>query len=330
MTLIEKSYIELPPHIRNSQYCENLKELTSAEDENLFINVDESFYPETLEIQVSSDIQRIVDADAYFGFRFEDRVKILRNINVFWMTTTEPITRPNRKTSFFAAQVHTLLSESATHIIMSCMKQNYSELLEMAIQDEFPRMPYFSPAFSDMSFAVQNLSIDCFKIGMKYGFEINMHCVVEIAKKGNRELLELMVSTDFPTTPKACEDADSVETIEFLIEHGFPMSPGAITVAASTGNFKKMEYAISRGYKIPDNICMVAAIGGNADCLRLAFQHSDVRIPEILREIVYKDSLEAFNVALEHGVPMSVSCLTTAIEKRCVNITPGRIQKLLL
>jgi len=75
---------------------------------------------------------------------------------------------------------------------------------------------------------------------------------------------------------------------------------------------------------------MVAAIGGNADCLRLAFQHSDVRTPEMMREIVYKDNLEAFIVALEHGVPMSVSCLTTAIEKRCVNITPGRIQKLLV
>jgi hypothetical protein len=210
------------------------------------------------------------------------------------------------------------------------MKQNYSELLEMAIQDEFPRMPYFSPAFTDMSFAVQNLSIDCFKIGMKYGFEINTHCVVEIAKKGNRELLELMVSTDFPITPKACEDADSVETIEFLMEHGFPMGSNTIAVAASTGNFKKMEFAIARGCKIPGNICMVAAIGGNADCLRLAFQHSEIRTPEMMREIVYKDNLEAFNVALEHGVPVTSMCLTTAIENRCVNITPGRIQKLLL
>jgi len=330
MSLIEKSYIELPIHIRNSQYYTNLKELTNEEDEKLFINVDESIYPETLEIQVSSDIQKIVNADAYFGFSFEDRVKILRNINVFWMTTTERVIRPNKQTSFFAAQVHTLLSERTIHIIMNCMKRNYSELLEMAIQDHFPRMPYFSPVYTDMSFAVQNLCIDCFKIGMKHGFEINTHCVVEIAKKGNRELLELMVSTDFPITPKACEDADSVETIEFLIEHGFPMSPGAITVAASTGNFKKMEFAIARGCEIPENICMFAAIGGNADCLRLAFQHSDVRSPEMMREIVHKDSLEAFIVALEHGVPVTGMCLTTAIENRCVNITPGRIQKLLL
>ena len=157
-----------------------------------------------------------------------------------------------------------------------------------------------------------------------------MHCVVEIAKKGNRELLELMVSTDFPTTPKACEDADSVETIEFLIEHGFPMSPGAITVAASTGNFKKMEFAISRGYKIPDNICVVAAIGGNADCLRLAFQHSDVRTVSIMYEIIRKDNLDAFVLAHENGVPTNSECLIITIEHRCVNITPGRIQKLLL
>ena len=329
MSLVEKSYIELPIHIRNSQYYKNLTEMFDA-DKNVNIMVDESLYAETLNIWSSDDIQRIVNADAYFGFLFEDRVKILRNINIFWLTTSEPVIKPDPKISFFAAQVHTLLSERASSVIMVCMKLNYPELLTLAIEDHFPRMSYFIPLYSDMYYAICNLSVDCFKIGVNHGFELNKFAVGEIAKRGNRELLELMVSTHFPITSLACEEADSVETLEFLLKHGFKMYYTTIENAALKGNFKKMEFAIANGCEIPANVCECAARNGNIDCMRLAFQHSDVRTVSIMYEIIRKDNLDAFVLAHENGVPTNSECLIITIEHRCVNITPGRIQKLLL
>jgi hypothetical protein len=299
-------------------------------EKNINIMVDESLYVETLHIQSSDDMQKIVTADAYFGFSFEDRVKILRNIYTCWLTSSEPITKPDPKTSFFAAQVNTLLSERASSVIMVCMKLNYPELLTFAIEDHFPRMSYFIPLYSDMYYAICNLSVDCFKIGVNHGFEINKFAVGEIAKRGNRELLELMVSTHFPITSLACKEANSVETLEFLLKHGFKMYYSTVENAALNGNFKKMEFAIANGCEIPIDVCECAAINGNIDCLRLAFQHSDVRTVSIMYEIIRKDNLEAFILALENNVPTNAECLLISIDYRCVNITPGRIQKLLV
>jgi hypothetical protein len=90
-----------------------------------------------------------------------------------------------------------------------------------------------------------------------------------------------------------------------------------------------MRFAIDQGCVVPINICEQAARGGNAECLRLAFTLCDKRSPIIMRGIIETDNLETFLVAIEHGILPTEHDLVYVIERRCVNITPMRIRKLL-
>jgi hypothetical protein len=48
-----------------------------------------------------------------------------------------------------------------------------------------------------------------------------------------------------------------------------------------------------------------------------------------MRGIIETDNLETFLVAIEHGILPTEHDLVYVIERRCINITPGRIRKLL-
>lgn len=332
MSLISIPHVAVPGHIRHSQHYATFIDLSQCTDvidldPNFYVNSD--VYTESLAVSSPESIHKLIDADCYFGFSFEDRIAILRNINVFWLTTENPITRPNPKLSFFAAQVHVLLSERCSGIVMHCMKKNYSELLEYAIQDHFPRNNSILPDCCDLYYAACNSSVDCFRIGIKHGFAMSMHAVAEVARRGNLEMLQMMVEVDCPKTTRACEEATTVETLEFLLKHGFTMSYTTLEQAAKTGNLEKMRFAINQGCVVPINICEQAARGGNAECLRLAFTLCDKRSPIIMRNIIETDNLETFLVAIEHGILPQECDLIYAIERRCVNITPARIRKLL-
>ena len=332
MSLIAIPHVAVPGHIRRSQHYTTFMEMSQSTDvidldPNFYVNSD--VYTDSLEVSSPESIHKLIYADCYFGFSFDDRITILRNINVFWLTTENPITRPNPKLSFFAAQVHILLSERCSGIVMSCMKKNYSELLEYAIQDHFPRRDFILPDCCDLYYAACNSSIDCFRIGLKHGFVISNQAVAEVARKGNSEMLQLMVEVDCPKTTRACEEATTVETLEFLLKHGFTMSYTTLEQAAKTGNLEKMRFVIDQGCVVPLNICEQAARGGNTDCLKLAFTLSDKRSSMIMRNIIETDNLETFLVAIEHGILPTEHDLVYVIERRCVNITPARIRKLL-
>lgn len=334
MQFITKSLTELPTFIQKSSYYTNLQELlgtihTEPREDAL---IDGSAYIDSLDIMSLNDIERIIKADLFFGFCFEDRIQILRNIHRFSKSATEPLNIKDPKASFLAGQIHILLTEKEDHVIMVCMKLNYSELLEMAMQNNFERMNYWIPGYSDMYYTASNSNADCFRIGLKYGFPIDRFTVGQIAKRANPEMMELLISSGsgrFPITSKACEEAETVETIEFFLKHGFKMYYTTITNAAEKGNFEKMKYAIEHGCKIPEDVVESAAYSGNIDCMRLAFTHSPVRTHRIMRYIVRKDNLEAFHFALEHGAPVTEECLSIIPEYKCVNITTGLIQKYL-
>ena len=327
MSLFEKKISELPSHITNSQHYVDFLEMHNTmndSDTNFYVNPD--VYAETLEIRCQSDIHKIIASDAYFGFSFDDRVKILRNINMFWLLTEEHIILPDPNISFFSREVNTLLTEKMSLMVMKCMKLNYSELLEYTIQDKFPRTEYMF-SHTDLYFAACNSSVDCFKIGIKHGFEINKHTVAIVAEKGNMEMLQLMVDANCPRTSMACEDAEKVEVLEFLLKHGFKMHYTTIEKAAKKGNSAKMEFAINNGCEIPKNICELAGQGGNPECLRLAFANAPDSSQSIMYNIIKKDKLEAFHIAMQNGILVDHQCLAIAIENRCLNITPAIVRK---
>jgi hypothetical protein len=334
MQFITKSLTELPTFILRSQYYTNLQDLlgtinTGAREDAL---IDETAYIDTLDIKSLNDIEKIIIADLFFGFSFEDRVQILRNIHRFSKSATESLVIKDPKASFFAGQIHILLTEKEDHIIMVCMKLNYSELLEMAMQDNFKRMDYWIPGYSDMYYAAANTNVDCFRIGLKYGFPIDRFTVGRLARHGHPEMLALLISAGpgrFPITSKACEEAETIETIEFFLKHGFKMYYTTISTAAMKGNSEKMKYAIDHGCKIPEDVIISASYSKNIDCLKLAIIHSPIRSPEIMHYIIETDNLEVFNLALEHGFLVNSDCLKTITKSKCVNITADILSKYL-
>jgi hypothetical protein len=332
MQFITKSLTELPTFILRSMYYTNLQDLlgtTSAEPREDAL-IDATAYIDSLDIQSLNDIERIIIADLFFGFCFEDRVQILRNIHRFSKSATEPLLVKEPKASFLAGQIHILLTEKEDHIIMVCMKLNYSELLEMAVQNNFERMNYWIPGYSDMYYAAANTNIDCFRIGLKYRFPIDRFTVGRIARRGNPEMMDLLISTEpgrFPITSKACEEAETIETIEFFLKHGFKMYYTTISNAASKGNLEKMKYAIDHGCKIPEDVVASAIYSKNIDCLKLAIIHSPIKTPEIMHYIIETDNLEVFNLALEHGFLVKTDCLKTVTKLKCVNITTEILNK---
>lgn len=326
MQFITKSLTELPTFIVRSQYYTNLQDLLGT------INtcVREDALIDTLDIKSLNDIEKIIISDLFFGFCFDDRVQILRNIHRFSKSTTEKLTIKDQKASFLAGQIHILLTEKEDHVIMVCMKLNYSELLEMSLQNNFERMNYWIPGYSDMYYAAANTNIDCFRIGLKYRFLIDRFTVGRIARRGNPEMLELLISTEpgsYPITSKACEEAETIETIEFFLKHGFKMYYTTISNAASKGNLEKMKYAIEHGCKIPDDVVASATYSKNIDCLKLAIIHSPIKSPEIMHYIIETDNLEVFNLALEHGFLVNTDCLKTVTKSKCVNITSEIVNK---
>ena len=331
MSFIVKLFEDLPPFIQRSKHCNSLKDLVSvtASTGPIEFSIPEEVYIDTLEI---TQIKRIINADLFFGFHFDDLVEILRNIYKFSQSSTERLVVEDPKASFFAGQIHILLTEKKDHVIMVCMKLNYPELLVMAMQENFPRMDYWLPGYSDMYYAATNTNPDCFRLGLKYGFPIDRFTVGQLARRGNPEMLELLISSGegrYPKSSKACEEAETIETIEFFLRHGFKMFYTTITNAALKGNFPKMQYAIDHGCEIPKDVVESATESGNIDCLKLAIRHSPVRTAQIMNYIIEIDNLEAFNLALELGFPVNTNSLKTVTKSKCVNITTELIQRYL-
>ena len=218
MSFIVKLFKDLPPFIQRSTYCKGLIDIVCVmglSDEREF-TIPEEVYVDTLEI---TQIKRMIYADLFFGFQFDDLVEILRNIYIFSKSSTERLVVEDPKASFFAGQIHILLTEKKDHVIMVCMKLNYPELLVMAMQENFPRMDYWLPGYSDMYYAAANTNPDCFRLGLKYGFPIDRFTVGQLARRGNPEMLELLISAGpdrYPKSSKACEEAETIETIEFF------------------------------------------------------------------------------------------------------------------
>jgi hypothetical protein len=330
--MLELRISELPIHVLNSDhfkmFCE-LREIIPEFNEDELFYVNEDTYVETLNIKNQHDLDVMIQSDGYFRYCLQDRITIFRNVYNFWLTTEDRVICPNPNMSFLSSQINELLNSKMSDVIMNCMKCNYYELLQYAIEDKFTRKYYYG-TYCDLYYAVANNHVECLKIGIKHQFETPELLLEIAAEKGNLEIIKILLDAGCKLSNRLCTFAaknaeDNIECIKFLHEKGCEWDCRTAVSAAQKGNFKILEYVISNGCDISDKICEYAAIGGNVKCLELAFAHSKNRSAKITYYAAINDNLEAFVYAVEHGTQVSEETLKEVIENRCKNVTPGKV-----
>ena len=96
------NFESLPDFIRESKHCENWRELFP--NETVF-SCSDDMYLDSLDINTPEDFAKIIECEALHLFTQHARIKILRNIETFWMETPYQIELPKKGASWFGDQV---------------------------------------------------------------------------------------------------------------------------------------------------------------------------------------------------------------------------------
>jgi len=336
-SFVEKNANELPEHIINSAYYKSLNDMNPM---TLITHADALIFPsdlykETFEIETTTDLIEVITSDSYFTYDAATKIHILEKIHEFWLKTEDPIILPPIDLTPFSRQVHELLKTPEDKIIMVCMKLNCAELLQFALKKKFhcDRGAFFG-AYSNLYYGASNDSIECVRIGLENGFELNTTAFETAVEKDRKEIVKMFVQAGFRKSSRMCKLSKNLEMLEYLNANGFPWDIETTDVFAKKGNYECLEWAIARGCPISEKICINAAAGGNVRCLELAFAHSANRSENIAMNAIYNDRLETFVYAAEHGVNITYNSMDQlrerngfANEVRQINITPGKVSK---
>ena len=333
-SFIEKNLTELPEHIINSAFYKRLNDVNPVTLTDALI-FPSDLYKETFEIETTTDLCEAIASDSYFGYDEATKIQILENIHKFWLKTEDPIILPHMDLTHFSRQVHELLKNPEDKIIMVCMKLNCAELLKFALKKNFnyDRGAFFG-SYSNLYYAASNNSIECVRIGLENGFEINTVAFETAVEKDRKEIVKMFVEAGFRKSSRMCKLSKNLEMLEYLNANGFPWDNETTDIFAKKGNYECLEWAIARGCPISEKICVNAAAGGNVRCLELAFAHSAYRSENISMNAIYHDRLETFVYAAEHGVKVTHYSMDQLRERnsftnevRQINITPGKVSK---
>lgn len=333
-SFIEKNVNKLPEHIINSAFYKSLNDMNPVTLTDALI-FPSDLYKETFEIETTTDLCEAIASDSYFGYDEATKIQILENIHKFWLKTEDPIILPHMDFTHFSRQVHELLKNPEDKIIMVCMKLNCAELLKFALKKKFnyDRGAFFG-SYSNLYYGAANNSIDCVRIGLENGFEINTVAFETAVEKDRKEIVKMFVEAGFRKSSRMCKLSKNLEMLEYLNANGFPWDNETTDIFAKKGNYECLEWAIARGCPISEKICVNAAAGGNVRCLELAFAHSAYRSENISMNAIYHDRLETFVYAAEHGVKITHYSMDQLRERnsftnevRQINITPGKVSK---
>lgn len=333
-SFIEKNLNELPEHIINSTFYKGLNDMTQVTSTDVLV-FPSDLYKETFEIKTTTDLCEAIASDSYFGYDESAKIQILEKIHEFWLKTEDPIKLPHMDLTQFSRQVHELLKNPENKIVMVCMKLNHVELLKFALKKNFyyDRGAFFG-SYSNLYYGAANNSIECVRIGLENGFEINTSAFESAVEKDCKEIVKMFVEAGFRKSSRMCKLSKNLEMLEYLNSNGFPWDIQTTDVFAKNGNHECIEWAIARGCPISEKICVNAAAGGNVRCLEIAFAHSANRTENISMNAIYNDRLETFVYAAENGVKITNYSMDQLRERngftkevRQINITPGKVSK---
>ncbi len=360
MSIIEISLSEAPIHIKTSDFVKGLIELSSYSDSSTPLIIPQNVYCEFLDIKSNIDLKKIVEADAYFGFSRETRVKILKNVYEFWLSTEVPIEMPSRGT-ILSDSINELLYTPDSQLIQSCMKNGLIELYMYCIQNNNPKYKIkINGIYSHSVFtiAIVNKYYELFQMAYLHELEHisaedRENFFVFAIESGEIRIVQLMLQTKTQITQKVMQtvlhsidknsDINSdtekfkCRILPLLYENGGPLYMNSAYSAATKGCKCCLEYIIDTCFEdrieiIKQHKLLEATVRGkNIECYKFIHEclEAEGELPERLPilEAVEYDAGAIFNYLVDLGVAVPPICVDIAIQSKCIKLPPSYVKK---
>lgn len=362
-TFIEIPITSLPDFIQESQHFMSYKELYP--DETTYL-IPSTMLLNSLEINSNEDFYRIIDVESQYLFSKNDRITILRNIDLYWQNNPNAsgIILPTKNVSHFGNQVNALFDNMGSYMIaMKCMKHNYVELFEYLFERDGEQclisthpmhttlLIYFAvinghreillkgielgspvnfkllePAILKGYTDILHILIDEIK---KQKVEINMHTFYEIMKNGNRTAFALLLDNFVTDINEFCFRKDNGRVIYSAMQHIEILKElVSRNINCTDKTFAKglIEYCVNNNKSIE----MINLVGTHFG-YTFADHYNEKYIfkikPNIPEHVIKGDNLDMYELLRSAGFLVTDDMVNIAYTCKNTKITPGLLKK---
>lgn len=266
-------------------------------------------YPEMLEWLVSAGINPRdgdIEWQSIYG-TFDSFIHIMQMMNVDGYKSTSDLYRSGRIEMFNAALSrgceipddiwsridYPTNSDSAEDIanwlIVNDYNTNYSDICTVAHMGLPDIVQKMIATFDDPNVVVEDLSVDLACAAMEHGNITEFERLLSNIPSLNEEIHESI-----------CSWAKSIQTIDYLVNRGFPLSIECFNHAVDNGDRVMMEHLVNIGCPI-DGDSYLDAIGNNDfDTLKWIHSLGVPMHPDALMESIYVCNYDMFQWILEY------------------------------
>lgn len=349
---------ELPDIIIGSTHFRTWRDLFPDDQEICII---EDIYITDFTIHSQDDLDRLIKADQYFGFEKKLYGEIFKNVERYWREdpNSSPFVLPDEKTSWLVRQLVGLFTEQKPLLLLLCMKRDYTELFDYAIETHGligNNVPFVFPL---LYYAVSNNNIEVFKRGVEAGLPLTDDLFDPILKTNNEEIFRLMfekqIKITYKTEQKICKSA-SPALFKIFLEHYIDEcknNPFRLLIATihNIDNFRELilnqniatAKLLGRPFVYDLFInCMKSSV--QLDIVLLAEQYFGITMAEFIIEnhklvdpylplieihpyVIRTDNLDLYMHLIKAGLRVTNKLRNQAIDDMCLKITPGLIKK---
>ncbi len=344
--------VSLPDYILESTLFINWRSLFSKETE---FNIKDEMLFQDFNITCQADLDRIIEADNFFGFSKKTRIEIFGKIEEYWNMNpnSAPITLVEEDTSFFANQVRALLEDR--NIMATCMKFGYIELFDY-VYEKYGCTHDSYESDTLLYYAVLNQNIEMIHRGIEIGLKITSSLIMPAIKTGNLEIFKLLLDNDvqilFANQSDICEHAPTNMFKLFLENHVSKRgkSPTTLLIHAipnlknlreiltnydillepTNGPYELLNECINKSARLETVILIEQYFGITVKEFRNYYNRNYSTHYYIGNNIIYDDNLELYTYLYNNGFKVHEDILRIAIKYRRLRITPGLVRKHLL
>lgn len=359
MNILKTYHIsELPDIITGSTYFRNWRNLF-PEDQEICLN--EDIYITDFTIHSQQELDRLLNADQYFGFDKKLYCEIFKSVEHYWREdpNSSPFVLPNHQTSWLVRQLVGLFTEQKPMLLLLCMKHDFTELFDYAVETHGligNNIPFVFPL---LYYAIMNNNIEVFKRGVNAGLPFTDELFDSILQTNNEEIFRLMfekqIKITYKTEQKICKLA-SPALFKIFLEHYIDEcrnNPFRLLISTihNIDNFRELilnqniscAKLLGRSFIYDLFInCMKSSVDINI--VLLAEQYFGITIAEFITDnhkwvepylplieihqnVIRTDNLDLYMHLLRSGLRVTNRLRNQAIDDMCIKITPGLIKK---
>jgi hypothetical protein len=349
---------ELPDIITGSTYFSTWRGLF-PEDQVICLN--EDLYITDFTIHSQQELDRLIKADQYFGFEKKLYCEIFKSVEHYWREdpNSSPFVLPEEQTSWLVRQLVGLFTEQKPLLLLLCMKRDYTELFDYAVETHGLIGNHVPFVFPLLYYAVMNNNIEVFKRGVNAGLPFTEELFDPVLKTNNEEIFRLMfekqIKITYKSEQKICKSA-SPTLFKIFLEHYIDEcknNPFRLLIATihNIDNFRELilnqnvacAKLLGRTFIYDLFInCMKSSV--QLEIVLLTEQYFGITMAEFIIDnnqcvdpylplieihpyVIRTDNLDLYMHLFCAGLRVTNKLRNQAIDDMCVKITPGLIKK---